>query len=63
MNPSFAMAQWIAREEEEQIRRDADRRNFFGAPALQPALPVRFAGVLRTLANRLDPQRPCLAEQ
>jgi hypothetical protein len=58
MIPSFGMIQWLARDHEDEIRKEVDRDSRYDAPARQqrPKLQERVAVALRGLADRLDPE-------
>ncbi len=59
MIPPFTMIQWIARDREEELRKEANQMYKYGGAALRtqrPRLQERLAKSLRVLANRLDPK-------
>jgi len=61
MIPPFAVIQWLARDNEEEIRREAYKEHF-GENAYRPTLMERLAATLRSMADRLDRQpvsEPC----
>lgn len=59
--PPFAATQWLARDREDEIRREVNQEYTpsRGAQQYQPALQQRFANLLRVLANRVDPEPTC----
>lgn len=62
MVPSFAMIHWIARDQEEEIRREAAQYYHLSVARTavgEPRLPARLAILLRHLADRLDPEPVC----
>jgi len=62
--PSFGMIQWLARDHEDEMRKEAEQYSRYEAPALtqRPRLQERLAMALRSWADRLDPEEAYGAE-
>jgi len=56
MNPPFPMIQQIARDRDDEVRKEANMAYNYSLPARQRRLQERLAARARAMADQLDPE-------